>query len=492
MGIPPLVHRCTSRRGPAPSPESTAGIGIAVFVPERNGCTCHLCGRVRWPTEGGIQYSGNHSVRSVVAAALLLGVVYGQTYESLFQDAAALSANRDYEGAARKYEDALRLRPGAPEVLNNLGVVFYAAGRYREAAESMSRVLRVQPDLSSANLILGLSMIRLDRAVEATPPLEKVLSVDPDRRDAIMGLAAARVALGDLRSAAALYLRLVTSAPRDAEALYGLAVCYEKMAENASRALAQTSGGAALHKKLLSEYLVQRGEDRLALEALDEAKDLQQHDPASPQVEALYGQARELAAQSRDAFLRFINEAPDSWQAHLFLGDLNRQKRKFPEATEHYTAVIQQQPENPAGYLGLGTVHWELAEDDSARVRLLEVLRLNPGNSQARYELGSIALRGNRYEEAVHYFVDYLRVQPEQKLARADLGKAYLRLKLFREAAAELEAAKSVDRYGDVHFQLAVVLKQLGREKEAAAALRESGRIRERQHAREQKLVLGR
>jgi len=59
----------------------------------------------------------------------------------------------------------------------------------------------------------------------------------------------------------------------------------------------------------------------------------------------------------------------------------------------------------------------------------------------------------------------------------------------FHEAAAELEAAKSVDRYGDVHFQLAAALKKLGREEEAAAALRESARLREKEHAREQKLA---
>jgi tetratricopeptide (TPR) repeat protein len=356
----------------------------------------------------------------------------------------------------------------------------------------MSRVLQVQPELSSANLILGLSLIRLDRATEAMPPLEKVLRADPNQRDAIMGLAGARVALADFPSATALYQRLLTSAPRDAEALYGLAVCYEKMAETASRMLAQTPAGAALHKNLLSEYLLQRGEDRLALEALDEAKDLQQHDAPSAQVQALYQRARELAAQSREAFLRFISAAPDSWQAHLFLGDLNRQKRNFPEASEHYSAVIRQQPKNPAGYLGLGTVYWELGDDANAHPQLIQVLRLNPGNSQAKYELGSIALRGHRYQEAVNYLEDYLRVQPDQKLARADLGKAYLHLEHFQEAAAELEAAKSVDRYGDVHFQLAAALKKLGREEEAATALRESRQIREQEHAREQRLVPGR
>lgn len=431
-------------------------------------------------------------MRPICLAALWIGMVVAQSYESLFEDAATLSANGDYESAARKYEEALRLRPGASEALNNLGVVYYAAGRYRDASESMSRVLQFQPDLPAANLILGLSLIRLNRASEAVLPLEKVLRATPNQRDAILGLASARIALDDLRSAAALYQRLVASASRDAEGLYGLAVCYEKMAEIASRALAEAPGGTALHKKLLSEYLLQRGEDRLAVEALDESNDLQQHEAPSERVQALYRQARDLGVQTRDAFLRFIDAAPDSWQAHLFLGDLNRQKRSFPEAAEHYSAVIKQQPQNPAGYLGLGTVLWELGDGEKARSPLLEVLRLNPANTQAKYELGSIAIQAHRDEEAVEYLEGYLRVRPDQKLALAELGKAYFHLKRFQDAAVALEKAKSVDRYGDIHFQLAAALKQLGRKEEAATALRESTQIREKEHARERKLILSR
>src|SRR5262249_28284340 len=157
------------------------------------------------------------------------------------------------------------------------------------------------------------------------------------------------------------------------------------------------------------------------LEALEESNDLRRHEAPSANVQELYRQARELAAQSRDAFLRFIDAAPDSWQAHLFLGDLNRQKRSFPEAAKHYSAVTRQQPENPAGYLGLGTVYWELGDGDKARAPLLEVLRLNPSNSQAKYELGSIAVRAQRFEEAAKYLEDYLRVLPDQKLALAEL-----------------------------------------------------------------------
>src|SRR6266849_8289588 len=240
------------------------------------------------------------SVRPVCLFLVLLSVAHAQTYESLFKDAATQSARGDYAAAIRKYEEALGLRPGAPEALNNLGVVYYAAGRYGEAADTMSRVIREQPEFPSANLILGLALIRLERANETISPLERVLRADPNQRDALLGLAGARVAQGNLSSAIELYRRQTQATPRDTEALYGLALCYEQMAENASRALAQAPTGAVLHKRLLGEYLLQRGEDRLALEALDEAAQLNQQGEPSARVQELYRQARELAAQSRD------------------------------------------------------------------------------------------------------------------------------------------------------------------------------------------------
>ena len=101
-------------------------------------------------------------------------------------------------------------------------------------------------------------------------------------------------------------------------------------------------------------------------------------------------------------------------------------------------------------------------------------------------------MRQRRDEEAIKYLERYLAIQPEQMMARANLGKAYLHLNRFEEAAIHLEKALAVDRFGDIHFQLAAALRKLGRKKEADAALAESTRIREREHRREEKLRLGR
>jgi tetratricopeptide (TPR) repeat protein len=140
-------------------------------------------------------------------AALLLVCMAGAAaddYESLFRQAAEFSRLGKYGEAIERYKAALALRPGSPEALSNLAVMYYAGAKYKEAWDTAQQALRAQPGMTPAALIAGLSAIRCDRPADAVTPLEQVLRADPSNRDALLGLASARVATGKLDQAAAL------------------------------------------------------------------------------------------------------------------------------------------------------------------------------------------------------------------------------------------------------------------------------------------------
>jgi tetratricopeptide (TPR) repeat protein len=280
-----------------------------------------------------------------------------QTYEQLFEDARMLSGKGEYARAAQKYEAALRIRPNAPEALNNVGVVYYLAGRFEYAAAVLGAALRVQPDLMPANLMRGLSLVQLGRFSEAGEPLERVLRRDEANRDALLGLASAKVGLGQLQEAAALYRQQTRRTPEDADAWHGLALCLERAAEAESRKLYSVPEGRAYAKRFLGEYWLERGQRNLAEEALSEAAAI---DPQQPGLQELlhvlrtrqsgdrfdvaavasnapaaYREAKQLARLSREAFEKFVAIAPESWQAQLFLGDVSRQRREFEQAIAH-------------------------------------------------------------------------------------------------------------------------------------------------------------
>lgn len=410
-----------------------------------------------------------------------------QSYEDRFRTGASLSARGDYAGAIEQFQAALRLRPGAPEALSNLGAMYHMAGRYADAVETMNQVLRTSPDLFPAQLILGLDLVRLDRAPEAIPYLKKALNANPSSLEALYGLAAAYIGSNQLQAAAALYESRTRSEPNDVDAWYGLGLSYERLAEAASRRLSHTPGGAALDKQFLSEFLIDRGENRLAEEALREMVALK-NEPPSSAAQAAYREARALAGRARSVFLHLVDLAPDAWQSRLFLGDLNRQQRHFPEAISLYETVEKLQPSNPAPVLGLATVYWELGDFDKSEQYIKRVLALNPKSPQATFQLGNIRVRQHRDQEAIPLLEAFLRVQPDSLSAAADLGKAYFHLDRYTEALSYLEKARPIDERGDIHYQLATALRKLGRGAEAQEALRVSQALRERQLEREQRL----
>ncbi len=412
--------------------------------------------------------------------------LHADDYADLFREAAAYTQQGKYEQAIVKYKAALAIRPEAPEALNNLAVMYYELGKYSDAFDIAAKIWRSHPDLKSAALIAGMSAVQCNRPKDAIAPLEKLLASDSTNRDALLGLASAHVALGQFAEAAQIYESETVYSPDDSKAWYGRAICYERMAENASKQLSQTPGGAAYSRRLLAEYLQSAGDDRLAAEAFGVAETM----AASSSTEALkqYETARELAEKSRTAFERFVNLAPDSWQTSVFLGDVDRQHGNLVSALAHYKKAADEQPKNPAPLLGLGTTYWEMGNFDLATAYLKETLTLNPNAKQAVFELANIAVRRHEDAVAIPLLQQYLAAQPDALAAHADLGQAYLHLGQYEKAVVELRQAADADERGEVHYQLSVALRKLGRTREADSAVKKSTEIREAQLQREQRL----
>jgi tetratricopeptide (TPR) repeat protein len=429
----------------------------------------------------------DHRYCLVLVAVLLCGTLLaGDDYESLFRRAASLSSQRKYAEAVQCYQAALKIRPDAPEALNNLAVMYYALGHYEQAWKTATHLIHSQQDFPSVDLVAGLSAVRIGIPAEAIGPLERIVRREPANRDAVLGLASAHIALNQVPEAAAIYEQEIKRSPDDSVAWYGLAICNERMAEAASKALAEMPGGRAYSKQLLGEYLLSRGDERLAQEAFGESA--ASAATSSPEAARQFETAKSLAKASQAAFERFLEIAPDSWQSHLFLGDLNRQHRKFADSLAEYKKAAAAQPQDPGPLLGIGTVYWELGDFDRAEQYLQHALQLNPDSMTAIFELGNIDVRRHRDAEAIPLLTKYLKAQPDALSARADLGRAYLHLEKFADAARELRLALPADTQGEIHYQMSLALRKLGHLQEADEALHQSAAIRRAELQREQRL----
>jgi tetratricopeptide (TPR) repeat protein len=238
----------------------------------------------------------------------------------------------------------------------------------------------------------------------------------------------------------------------------------------------------------LQQVFLSRTEDKLRLArcaclsgrflaSLQAGRDVLNENPGN--VEGYYWQAESAKNLAKMAFQRATSLNPSSWQSQLLLGDICRQRRDWDAAISHYNAAVQLNPGSAAAHLGLATVSWENGSFDRAKESLDKVLRLDPQNAQANLELGDIQVRAHRFEEALPFLRRSLAQDPHHSLlVHADLGKSYGELGQVEKAIAELSEASSMDRSGEIHYQLYRLYQQQGKPTLAREALAESERLR--------------
>lgn len=202
---------------------------------------------------------------------------------------------------------------------------------------------------------------------------------------------------------------------------------------------------------------------------------------------ALYWRAEGARKLAQAAFRRALALSPNSWQGHILLGDIWRQRKKWDLAISHYQTAAQLKPTSPASFLGLATLHWQNGQFAQAEAALHKVLELDPDNAQANFELGDIYVRRHRFEEALPCLQKALARNRDLLAAHADLGKAYAALGKVEEAITELKKALPMDRYGDLHYQLYLLYKKQGQMRLAEQALAESQNLRTRESETQRK-----
>jgi len=100
------------------------------------------------------------------------------------------------------------------------------------------------------------------------------------------------------------------------------------------------------------------------LVAFEAAKTVVSREPQNPA--AYYWQAEAAKRLAQAAFQQAVSLNPNSWQGHVLLGDIYRQRKNWPLATSLYQTAAQLKPISPALFLGLSTIHWHNGNIDKA------------------------------------------------------------------------------------------------------------------------------
>ncbi len=253
---------------------------------------------------------------------------------------------------------------------------------------------------------------------------------------------------------------------------------------------------------LLANLYDNLGEQRLALDALDNAVRLLGRVPRADQLTVLLRQAQ--IQESWEDYERYLKELqllqPDDptwpfrlgWLYATHLRDYDRAIReyrqasgkgaeprvhgytcfafmsaaRYPEALQSCRRFVQENPQDASAHDGLGYLLMLRGEYDQARQALQQALALRPNFSHALRNLGELELLLGKVENAQDYFERYLEQasgEKQEKEGRWSLGWFHWDLNQLPLARQAVEAALRQDPMMiKAHWLLGLIQVELG------------------------------
>jgi tetratricopeptide (TPR) repeat protein len=226
---------------------------------------------------------------------------------------------------------------------------------------------------------------------------------------------------------------------------------------------------------------------------------MQQYEPAAltleqmPEVgaEGSYWLERSYQALGAETYARLEESFPGSWRTHQLRAEGAALRGNLDDALKGYKIALDLRPNEPELYAAIGELYLEHHTYDNAKVELEKALELDPSSVHALYLLGRLYVETRDNQTAVPYLERALRLQPDLAEANSLLGTAYLRLGRAADAIPRLAKAAPSDHYGNVHYQLYVAYRKLGKAELANKELARSEDLRRNALERDQAVIMG-
>ncbi len=296
-----------------------------------------------------------------------------------------------YDQAIFSYQKALKIDPHYADAYNNLGVLYYKKGKYREAIEELKKATEITPDYPGVQF-LEKSISELEREVEKRPDDIRAhweLAFRYQKRS-YPGLATLE------------FKEVIRINPRIAEAHYQLGNYYLSVGKE-EETITEYEEALALkskkEKKIRNTLFIlyrnrgityyQQDEYQKALELLKKALEIREEK-----------EIKELVAKAQRELKRYKRRPPDA-SFYLKYGITYYKYGQYPFAIEELKRAINLDSKLVDAHTCLGLVYMEVREDQKAMYEFKEAIRLDPGSSQAHLGLGNWYYLHGLYDEAM-------------------------------------------------------------------------------------------
>lgn len=301
---------------------------------------------------------------------------------------------KDYQTAAKDYQDFLAKKPDNANIHFQLGYAYTAMGKPDEAKEQYQRAAELDPSMDAAFLNWGLSVLDSDPAA-AIAPLSKAAALKPNESKSKFVLGMAYERCKKLPEAIAQYQAAEILDSADFDIHFALARALLS-ANRPPEAEAEFRAALAIHANSAPAHL------GLAQSLIAEKK----FDAGEP----------ELAA--------YLAANPGDMQARLDHASMLVDMGKFPEALADLDKVIVSGTDEVRALKLRSQALFELKRYDDAIPVLTQAAALAPQDTEIPARLGHLYLEKKDYPNALKWLGASFRMDPSSNDVLADLVAA--------------------------------------------------------------------
>ena len=375
------------------------------------------------------------------------------------------------------------------ETLLKQGFELHQQAKYSEAIPILERVRSMEPQDYFANLLLGIDLLRTGKANEALPRLELAARVKAGEETPEDYLGEAHASLGQYAQAAEAYRQAMQRSHNSEESLEAWAGFALERFRQIGESLRASEAGVATVRRLQEaatkpSIIMKCPEPIPALERKLAALPA----PADAHMQTAYKLSICYAVEAGNAAQLLQANNNDEATLHRLRGDvLLRLKQDPASAQEEYRKAIALRPGDPALLARLGEAQLASGDTEAASQSAQAALAIDPHRPEALRTLAFLAMSNREYDQALPWLRQLAAESPDDRKVQVELGRALAQTGESAEALRYLAPALDAgypDEKGALHALEARILRDLGREEEAANASAEARRLSDAFQAR--------
>jgi tetratricopeptide (TPR) repeat protein len=321
----------------------------------------------------------------------------------------ALQAEK-YDDAIQSWQQAKKIDPHTPFVLQNIGNALLNLGRTEDAVAVLKQEIEIAPLASQTHFLLGEAFFQLRDFAQAKSSYQRAVELQPNHTKAVYGLVKVCARLGE-REEAAVYseeFQRLEAATAQSDQEYRRR--YDDLQQMKDR-LAETCTDAG---RVYFRHKNPRQAERLWLRAAE----VDSHNAACRVLLAsLYTRERKAVDALRQ-YRELLRIEPDNVEHLQKIGFLQARLGNLAEAESAFRQMVEVAPRNAAGHRALAKFYLNTDRQPALAQKLADkAVELDPV-ADSYFVLGWASAKNGKRQQAVAALQKAIRLNPDNATYR--------------------------------------------------------------------------